>query len=98
MVGPMLNRRGTRLAHATDPEIEYLALVPSLCRPGDHVVLVEGVRMPLVLRQMEWTSVVGHGTVETWELLGDCYVHGVMDGETWRVDKVDNEERFWWIA
>jgi hypothetical protein len=98
MVGPMLNRRGTRLAHATDPEIEYLALVPSLCRPGDHVVLVEGVRMPLVLRQMEWTSVVGHGPVETWELLGDCYVHGVMDGETWRVDKVDNEERFWWIA
>jgi hypothetical protein len=98
MVGPMINRRGARLAGSTDPEMDYLALVPGLCRPGDHVVLVEGVRMPLVLREKGWVSVTGHGEVETWELLGDCYVHGVMDGEAWEVERLEGEERGWWIA
>jgi hypothetical protein len=98
MVGPMINRRGARLAGSADPETEYLALVPGLCAPGDHVVLVEGLRMPLVLRHKGWTNVAGSGEVETWEMLGDCYVHGVMDGEAWEAGSLAGEEKGWWIA
>jgi len=40
---------------------------------GYQVVLLHGGTTPFVLR---------HNVVsQTYELLGDCYVHGIMDGE-----------------
>jgi hypothetical protein len=102
MVGSMVNRKGARLVSETDPDVEYLALIPGLCRLGDYVVLAEGLRTPCVLRPKGEATVAvdgAHGrskTVETWEFVGDCYVHGVMGGEVW--EKRERECEDLWIA
>ncbi|CBX96676.1 hypothetical protein LEMA_P109410.1 [Plenodomus lingam JN3] len=62
------NRRLVRSARG------YLGLVPAQARVGDGIALVAGAGAPLVVRA------VGAGR---WELLGEGYVHGVMDGECW---------------
>jgi len=53
-----------------------MALVPSLTEVGDVVVLVAGFAKPVLLRRGEMEG-------ESWKLVGDCYVHGVMGGELW---------------
>jgi len=57
----------------------YMALAPASTREGDYVVLFEGGRLPLVVRKNE----------EYWTILGDCYVHGIMNGEAFDKDKCD---------
>ncbi|KAK7433354.1 hypothetical protein QQZ08_000294 [Neonectria magnoliae] len=49
----------------------YIGLGPKKTRVGDKVVLLEGRKVPLVIRA------VG----KRWRVVGDCYVHGVMKGE-----------------
>lgn len=51
----------------------YLAIIPESSKVGDHIALLEGGKTPYVLRKVE----------EKWKILGDCYVHGVMFGESW---------------
>lgn len=50
----------------------YVCLIPEHVRQGDAVWLVDGAQTPYVLRP--------RGATGTWEFVGDCYVHGVMDG------------------
>lgn len=50
----------------------YLCLVPRGAVQGDVIWLVEGAQTPFVCRE-EQESV-------SYQLVGDCYVHGVMDG------------------
>ncbi|KAK7414425.1 hypothetical protein QQX98_006703 [Neonectria punicea] len=49
----------------------YIGLGPKQSRVGDRVVLLEGRKVPLVIRP------VG----KRWRVVGDCYIHGVMMGE-----------------
>jgi hypothetical protein len=51
----------------------YLALLPFDTEPTDTVVLLQGGKTPYVVRRREGC----------WEFVGDCYVHGIMDGEAW---------------
>lgn len=51
-----------------------LGLAPALACVGDRVVLMKGLRTPVVVRPR------GDG----WELVGDCYIHGMMQGELFR--------------
>lgn len=51
-----------------------IGFVPPGTREGDRVVLVADARTPFVVR-----DVTGSGSVV--RLVGECYVHGVMDGE-----------------
>jgi hypothetical protein len=55
----------------------YLSLVPWPARAGDRIALLQGGRMPYVLRKAG----------EKWKILGDCYVHGIMSGEAWSDEK-----------
>lgn len=49
-----------------------LALAPASCQVGDEVAFLLGAKAPFILR----------GTAEDkWELLGEAYVHGFMQGE-----------------
>lgn len=50
---------------------EYFGLVPVDTRRGDVVALFAGSRVPLIIRP----------TGQRWRLVGECYIHGVMDGE-----------------
>lgn len=100
MVGHMANRKGARMRSEDGLQTEYFALVPSICNLGDTMVLVEGVRLPLILREKgEGTVQLENGkekAVRTWEFIGDSYVHGVMKGDVW--DKRKDECEDLWIA
>lgn len=43
---------------------------------GDRIILAKGGKLPLVLRPKG----------KHWELIGDCYIHGYMDGSRWEVE------------
>lgn len=52
----------------------YAGLGPNPCQPGDQVVIILGCATPLVLRPVN----------SHYELVGECYVHGIMHGEAMR--------------
>jgi Heterokaryon incompatibility protein (HET) len=62
-----LNRRMIRT------EKGYIGLAAAEVRESDRIVLCKGSRVPLVMRR--------YGNADEWRLVGDCYVHGVMEGE-----------------
>jgi hypothetical protein len=49
----------------------YMCTTPYDTERGDVVVILEGFRTPFVLRK----------SGDDWRLVGDCYVHDIMDGE-----------------
>jgi hypothetical protein len=49
----------------------YLTLAPRYTKPGDLVCLIFGAEVPFVLRPDGLR----------YRLVGECYVHGMMDGE-----------------
>lgn len=51
-----------------------VGLRPGDMHPGDTVAIFDGVDVPLVLRQADAGG-------KLYQLLGEAYVHGIMDGE-----------------
>lgn len=49
-----------------------IGLVPHTIKSGDLVAIIIGADVPFVLRPTN---------TGRYELVGDCYIHGVMDGE-----------------
>jgi hypothetical protein len=58
----------------------HLAWVPSNSKPGDIICIFSGVKIPFVLR-----AVSG----ESFEVIGDAYVQGMMHGEAWPENESD---------
>ncbi|KAF2491403.1 HET-domain-containing protein [Lophium mytilinum] len=54
----------------------YLCLIPVNAAFGDSVALCKGGRVPLVLRKQD----------SHWRLMGESYIHGLMDGVAFRED------------
>jgi hypothetical protein len=52
----------------------FLGLVPAGTIPGDLVCILLGAQTPFVLRPSE-------GPEGRYEVVGECYMHGMMDGE-----------------
>ncbi|PKS05620.1 hypothetical protein jhhlp_008138 [Lomentospora prolificans] len=53
----------------------YLGCVPHWAEAGDEILVVMGSPAPLVVRRV-------HRAPETrYEIIGQCYLHGIMDGE-----------------
>jgi len=50
----------------------YLGLGPAAVLPGDIIAAIFGLETPLVLRSV--------GT-DSYQIVGEAYVHGIMDGE-----------------
>jgi Heterokaryon incompatibility protein (HET) len=78
-VGSFVNRmelliEGRRLVKTSKG---YLGLAPGRAELGDVVALVKGGQLPLILR----------ASGSHWELVGDAYVHGMMQGELFDVEK-----------
>ncbi|KAL8415030.1 hypothetical protein RB594_006020 [Gaeumannomyces avenae] len=55
-----------------------LGCVAPLCQVGDEVVLIHGAPTPFVIRK---ASAETGADSDLYELVGPCYMHGVMDGE-----------------
>ena len=66
----------------------YLGLVPDSSEIGDSIWLLQGARVPYALRRAELEDTEKYDdssqAKEEWEVLGDTYVHGVMEGEVWK--------------
>jgi hypothetical protein len=58
---------------------EWLGLAPSNANVGDVIALLEGGSVPYILRLSETEA-------GCYKLIGDAYVHGIMDGEAWKPD------------
>ncbi|THY24143.1 HET-domain-containing protein [Aureobasidium pullulans] len=56
-----------------------LCLVPKNTQPGDLVCLLYGCNVPVVLHSQQ-SKDRGEG-VRLYGMVGECYVHGMMDGE-----------------
>lgn len=57
-------------------EAGYLGLGPLSLAAGDEVWIINGARTPFILR-----PVADEGIKVAFELVGECYIHGVMNGE-----------------
>ncbi|KAK4450871.1 heterokaryon incompatibility protein-domain-containing protein [Podospora aff. communis PSN243] len=62
-----------------------MGLVPNMARMTfprpDEIFVFPGARTPLILRDVGLRDVPGVGLRNCYTFLGDCYLHGVMDGE-----------------
>ena len=59
----------------------YLGLASGDVRRGDEVWLLEGSKVPLIIRRQR----EGYG-----RLIGDAYIHGIMYGEAFRIDDCED--------
>lgn len=67
-----------------------LGCVPPLSQVGDEVVLIHGAPTPFVIRK----SVEATGADNNlYELVGACYMHGMMDGEAFPADETQEAEK-----
>jgi hypothetical protein len=57
----------------------YLGLFPRQAQAGDVVCVLSGCHVPFVLRKDRGV---------TYKLVGECYVHGIMDGEVMKMEKI----------
>lgn len=55
--------------------VGYYVLAPPTAREGDLICVLFGGETPYILRK------IGDGKAETYQLVGEAYVHGLMDGE-----------------
>ena len=76
-----MNNLGYRRMLKTDSGL--LGLAPRCTQVGDFLAICKGGKVPLVIRPKVRAT---QGSVEIleWELIGESYVHGAMDGSLWR--------------
>ena len=68
----------------------YLCLVPPKTEVGDMVCLIQSAGTPFILRKVETRDEIEPvGEQQLCALVGEAYVHGIMDGE------IDNEASSW---
>ena len=58
----------------------HIGLGPEGTKVDDHVVLLSGTQVPFILRQKD----------EHYQVIGEAYVHGIMDGSYW--NNMTNQE------
>ncbi|CEF73703.1 hypothetical protein FGSG_01556 [Fusarium graminearum PH-1] len=61
----------------------WFVVGPDVMEAGDVVVVLYGGKLPFLIRRK------GPGT---WMLIGECYVHGMMNGEVFELEGVQDEE------
>ncbi|KAF5009937.1 hypothetical protein FDECE_3879 [Fusarium decemcellulare] len=66
----------------------FMGMVPMGARAGDLVALFHGAAVPFVIRQAfaadsegRQHAVKSKGNTDVYEMVGECYMHGLMDGE-----------------
>ena len=62
----------------------YLGLFPRGTRRGDEICVFAGGHVPFVVRRKQGGA--------SYQLVGECYVHGIMDGEIGQVEGFEMQE------
>jgi hypothetical protein len=69
----------------------YFGLAPHGAKPGDSVLCFLGSRVPYILRKVEDCS---KSTQDRYELIGESYIYGLMEGEALKgIDMSNVEEK-----
>ncbi|KAF9876570.1 hypothetical protein CkaCkLH20_05978 [Colletotrichum karsti] len=69
-------------------ETHFMGSLPWNAEVEDYIVMLEGFRTPFVLRSVDGAD----NTSGEFTVVGDCYIHGVMNGELLRfADEVDED-------
>lgn len=63
----------------------WIGIAPMAALEGDAVCILHGCSVPVVLRSMK-----GPRGEMFWYLIGECYVHGMMDGEAMELRTSNN--------
>ncbi|UPK94584.1 hypothetical protein LCI18_005519 [Fusarium solani-melongenae] len=58
-----------------------ISLGPEEVKAGDDAYVFAGAHMPFMVRHGEARDVPSIGRRECHQLVGECYIHGIMDGE-----------------
>jgi hypothetical protein len=58
-----------------------MGLVPYRSKEVDLIVVLFGGHTPFILREQESDILSFSENERRWQLIGECYVHGFMDGE-----------------
>jgi hypothetical protein len=66
----------------------YIGLGPALTKVGDEVAILLGGTTPFMVRPGPASLATDDGAV--YEILGDCYLNGCMDGELVKDQETDN--------
>lgn len=66
--------RSSRLSRLFNTEDGRLGLGPHEALRSDKVVVLPGCSVPLLLRPVT-------DTVDTFQLVGPCFIHGLMEGQ-----------------
>ncbi|OCK94660.1 HET-domain-containing protein [Cenococcum geophilum 1.58] len=69
---------------------QYIGLGPSTMQKGDIICILFGGRVPFVLRSRSGPVRESFDTDDGFTLVGECYVHGLMDGQT--MQEVEKEQ------
>ena len=68
LVSAMISRK------AVMTEKGFVGMVAGIAQAGDRVALFKGGKLPFIIRP---------NGASGWEIIGDCYIHGIMHGEAW---------------
>jgi hypothetical protein len=52
----------------------YVGVVPNMAQVSETVAIFKGGRVPFILQKIM-------GRPQAFRLVGECYIHGIMDGE-----------------
>ena len=69
-------------------EKQYLGLAPGDCQKGDVLCILFGCSVPVILRSYQGSE-TGQNL---FKLIGECYIHGIMNGEG--ISKTSQETEF----
>lgn len=58
---------------------DFMCLVPALTRVGDKICLIQALHRPMVVREKG----------DNYEFIGECYVHGIMNGQKWDASRCE---------
>jgi hypothetical protein len=70
------NRRIVRVSATDGSGKEFVGLAPRSARPGDTLAILYGCSVPVLMRAHR-----DEQSATQWELLGEAYVNGLMNGE-----------------
>ena len=70
----------------------YMGLGPSTLKVGDKICVLLGGLTPFIIRSTGNREVGRFDQQPCYELIGDCYVDGLMDGQVFRIPSLKEEQ------
>ena len=73
-------------------EKNYMGLVPAAAEVGDRICIFRGGQVPFVIRESVELQRDKYPQGRFYRCIGECYVHGIMDGEAME-GRISDEKR-----